>query len=182
MARLVHIAAAAAIAASLTACGGAAATAAPTPTPVVIYVTQAPTATPSPTPRPTPTRAPTPAPTEEAHIITGVLTVYGFMNESTGCSPNKGYEDINDGTNVVVKDASERTIGTAALELWLDAPASYGVDKSAEYGAFPCVFKFEPQVPRSDFYHVTIGRRDGPTESYQELAGQGWEWDLSIGS
>jgi hypothetical protein len=116
--------------------------------------------------------AASPSPSAESHVVLGTVAVAGVQSLAgyNGCNATPGYEDVIDGSNVVVKDENGTTIAAATLKI-----LTFGGSPS------PCRFAFSAVVPRVAFYHVTIGQRDGPTISYDDLAKANWKWEMSLG-
>ena len=85
------------------------------------------------------------------------------------CAGNGGYDDIDMGALVVVRDASGQTIATSDL--------GWGRERD---GA--CRFDFEvPDVPKADFYEIEISHRGGLSYSYDEMEALGWDVAFSLG-
>lgn len=156
------------IAVFVAACGPAAASSPPSSAPSEVLAS-APAAT------------ATPEPTAESHVLAGIVLVDGFHKNSQ-CDTTSGFDDIEVGTNVVIKDGEGKVIATDGLALSAEDDQADFLAWDDSLGGFPCRFAFAAPVPKADFYHITIGRRDGPTSSYGDLAGLGWKWDLTLGS
>lgn len=90
--------------------------------------------------------------------VHGTISVPGGFNDNTlECTPDDGYGDISQGAQVVVEDATSKTVGVASL----------GTPTSA-LGV--CVFKFTVRVPPgSAFYKVTTGTRGGVQYTQAQL-------------
>lgn len=158
-----------AIALVVAACGGSASSLTPSATPSIPAVTAAPTAT--------------PAPTAEKHALAGVLLVDGFEDIKSGsCRVSDGYDDVDVGANIVIKDGNGKVLGTTDLRMSAKHDQADFLTYTEGVGGFPCRFAFAMPVPRADFYTITIGRRDGPTTSYADLVADDWTWDLTLGS
>lgn len=149
----------------------------PTPTP-----TPEPTPTPTPEPTPTPTPEPTPTPTPEptTYTLTGTFTLYDSderwgseFAKSLGiedCRGSGGYGDIREGLGVVVRDSQGAIIANG--DLGEGKPLSTTL----------CEFSFEvTNIPESDFYEVSVGRRGSVVYQRSELESQDWHLSLSLG-
>jgi hypothetical protein len=126
--------------------------------------------------------APTAAPTSEANTITGTVMLPGvtypvdvFKTNGT-CyhfGDNEPYAGVDTGTGIVIRDENNKTIGSAAL------PRG---DADPERPEPTLLVRLHGHVPKAAFYHIAIGRRDGPTESYESMVSRSWKWDLSLGA
>lgn len=111
------------------------------------------------------------------HQVTGSITVtdtsYYVSSSvvSTGihCYTTSGYDDVNQGTDVTVKDADGKLIALGALS------------EGMFLGNHSCKFTFEIEVANSDFYSFHIGNRDDVTYTKSELVGKNWRIDLTLG-
>lgn len=141
------------------------------------------TSPPTPSPAATPAPTQTPVPSAASHVLTGLVSVDGFEFPALGkCTPTAGFEDVNIGTNVVVKDGAGTIIGSGDLSLSPRAEPSDFTFYDDGSGGFPCRFTYTITVPEADFYHISVGRRDGPVNSAAQLVALGWVWDLALGS
>lgn len=86
-----------------------------------------------------------------------------------GCVAFGGYDDIQAGAQITVKDQTGTIIGIGELE------PIYTVDGDR------CVFVFSLDVPEATFYTLEMGRRGEQAYSRQDLEQAGWRVDLSIG-
>lgn len=77
-----------------------------------------------------------------------------------------------EGSQIVLRDESDDIIGTATTSSNLADP----VDS-------PCVVSFEiTDVPRAEFYTITIGSHEGPAWSFSQLEQQDFKPTLGLGS
>jgi hypothetical protein len=91
----------------------------------------------------------------------------------SGASVGSGYGDIGEGTQVVVKDPTGKIIATGALDS--------GTWKKGDIFV-ACVHAFTvTEVPKADFYTLSIGRRGEQTYSHADLQQRGWRIDLTLG-
>ena len=123
----------------------------------------------------------TPAPTQtpETFEIVGTVAldsgltgdrnfiIFEFQGEDL-CSGTGGFDDITAGMQIVVEDTSGRILGSATLD--------YGHVEDGD-----CVFDFSIQVPRSEFYTLTSGRRGSLTYSFEDLENSNWGVALTLG-
>jgi hypothetical protein len=92
--------------------------------------------------------------------VTGDLTLSGAggASDGTSCRGTGGYDDIDEGTDVVVSDAAGKTLAIGRLRA--------GTTKDGD-----CVFPFTvSRVPKSEkFYGVTISHRGTLNYTRQDL-------------
>lgn len=122
--------------------------------------------------------------------ITGSLTVAAESDSSTywkvsrkeigvecsgsGGATNGGYTDIDEGSQVTVKDESNKLIATGNLGKGATADIGFG-------GA--CVFPLSVvNVPVATFYTIEVGTRKGITYSAKEMQDKNWQVNISLGS
>ncbi len=74
-----------------------------------------------------------------------------FTSDGTSCSGTNGYDDMNAGGQVVIKDASGSVIATTSLSAGKANPQAPDID---------CVFSFQVTVPDTAFYQVSAGHRN----------------------
>lgn len=87
------------------------------------------------------------------------------------CYGAGGYEDIQAGMSVTIRDGQSNILATGHTE--------NGIQESS---SVTCVFKFQVvNVPKSDFYSVEVGHRGQLNYSYEEIKKKNWEVSLSIG-
>lgn len=116
----------------------------------------------------------------EKHTVSGTMTVYaGTLGYKFGefCSGRGGYDDIQVGTNVTIKDGTGTIIGTGSLGRGR-AAEPVGVENYA----LGCEFSFRvPDVRKAAFYEVEVSHRGGLTFSYDELKTKGWFVRATLG-
>jgi hypothetical protein len=129
------------------------------------------------------TAEPTPEPTPEAFTIDGTFTLYADEDSiitQTGeggpnviaCAGSGGYDDIEAGLGVVVRNEDGTTIGTGELtQEGLDDPGS----------ETECTFAFSIDVPEAEFYSIEVGSRGELTYSAAEMEDQGWRVSFELG-
>jgi len=106
-------------------------------------------------------------------LVTGSITVrdtdqaYLF---GSSCRTDGGYDDIQAGTNVVVKDGQGAIIGVGSLE-----------DGQAD-SAFDCRFNFSLEVKGSEFYSFEVANRGELSYSRADLEANGWNVAFSLGN
>lgn len=105
-------------------------------------------------------------PFDRSVLVTGELVLEGsgikYGYTSADCVGTGGYDDIHEGTQVVISDAEGKTIAVGGL---LEGRAT-GV------GIRPtrCTFAFSVKAPAGeDFYGVSVGRRGTTTYSAERL-------------
>lgn len=120
-------------------------------------------------------------------VLTGLsYTTDGRLLAGTECTAVRGYDDVDENSQVRITNEAGATIATAALSTGhTDIEAivkrySYGVPtKNAAAG---CVFVFTAtDVPNAKFYTVEIGDRKGLTYSYDEMVSMGWKPGFTLG-
>lgn len=124
-----------------------------------------------------------PTATPESYTIEGVFTLRdpgsillfgaGPGARPDSCAGNGGYDDVEPGLQVVVRDGEGSTLGTGRLAYDHDA-------HEASRDVCPLVFGV-PGLPRSDFYAVEVGRRGELVYSFDELEAAGWEVQATLG-
>jgi hypothetical protein len=107
------------------------------------------------------------------HQVRGTLSLYAdaptWMSTGDTCSGTGGYDDIDVGAGVVVRDGSGQLLGTSQLE-------------SGRYEAGACTFEFVVRdIPDADHYSVRVGSRGGLEYSHDEMVDNGWTVDASLG-
>jgi hypothetical protein len=103
-------------------------------------------------------RGGTVGPLAEKHTITGSLS-------ATECGG--GFDIAN--ASVEIRDETDKLIGAGTTT------------GNQTQGAVGCVVNFSiPDVPKAQFYQVTIGSHGGPTYSYGEMKAAGWNLDLTL--
>lgn len=110
-------------------------------------------------------------PEPSALALKGTISVPSGLENRTdggsGCLPTRGYEDVDYGTQVTIKDASGKIIATGEL--------GYGTKSGDRVpfnsgSAFPCAFPFTASVPPgSDFYQIEVSSRGAVTFTSDEL-------------
>lgn len=114
----------------------------------------------------------------------------------TGCSGQGGYSDFAAGMNVTVKDGDGKIIGVGVTENLSasDVPASASDTLPGDADEFrvagqvarakrftQCWLKFEVPVKKADFYQIEAGHRGGLSYSYDDLKGQNFFVQLTLG-
>jgi serine/threonine-protein kinase len=109
------------------------------------------------------------------HTIRGEFTLTDdslrYVTATRVCIGGGGYDDLQAGAQVRVKDASGTVIGTGSLK------------GGSSIGGRKCVFLFEVEnLPQSDFYSIEVTHRGGISYSYEELEARDWKVSLTIGN
>lgn len=109
------------------------------------------------------------------HELTGQLSLSASaaddLSVGDSCSGENGYDDIQPGAPMTVVDRTGKTLATAALS-------------EGTFDGASCVFDFTfHQVPNADEYVVDLANsiRGGQTFSRDELAGDNWHIQLTLG-
>lgn len=96
----------------------------------------------------------------------------------TSCYGAGGYEDLRQGAAVIVKDDKGATVATGRLGEGTNLIPAGATARDASEG---CRFQFEvPDVPKRDFYEVSVTHRGGVTKSYEELTADDWQVQLTL--
>lgn len=127
--------------------------------------------------------------------VSGTFTLKGIDNTeggATDCHGTGGYSDFRPGMNLTVKDGAGQVVGVGAAQSFTEADLRdsdtvttdpmelAGVDAKL-LAASQCWLKFTVPVKRSDFYQVEAGHRGGITYSFDDLEGQDWFVQLTLG-
>jgi hypothetical protein len=111
----------------------------------------------------------------EQHILSGTVllvdSTYLGLDPGSPCTGQGGYDDLGNGTQVVLTDEKGGTLSTGRLS-------------PGQFDGLGCTFSFAlEEVTRSDFYGLTVGSgsRGELQYSYEELADGDWSVQLSIG-
>lgn len=143
--------------------------------------TPAATSPPSPVPTAVTTTLPTFVATEETHTVTGQFLL-GYADKmdlsAGGCSGTGGYDDIRDGTGVVVRDEIGTTVATGELVF-----AEFQGEQAQGLAFGRCLFRFTVLgIPRASFYSFEVSHRGALTYSYPELVAMDWAVSFELGT
>jgi hypothetical protein len=111
------------------------------------------------------------------HSIGGMmtLTTAGLVTSGTQCSGKDGFDDMRSGTQVLVKESSGKVIAQGALRGG-SHPAG------AKYASVICEFPFTvDNVPDSDFYLISVGKRGEISHTRHEMEASGWTAGFTLG-
>ncbi len=103
--------------------------------------------------------------------IRGALTISRFKANPSYplCVGSGGYNDIAEGSNVVIRDSSGQIVGASKLDFGMAVGSV-------------CRFEFAvTNIPESSFYSVEVGRRGALTYSQDQLKANGWRVDAVLG-
>ena len=132
------------------------------------------------------------------HTIQGNLTLKEMeLGVSTGgyCSGKEGYQDIEQGGDIAIKNSKGEIIGNASLTAGKYIDVEESLSSEAEKAkwkelnasrdlpsAFFCRFDFTVEnIPETNFYFIEIGHRKGPTYSLEDMNNKGWKMNLTLG-
>ena len=112
----------------------------------------------------------------EQHTVSGTVLVLDAaasydLEPGDECYGEDGYDDVNDGAQVVIADEDGTTLSTGRLS-------------PGEFDGLGCVFSFTLEdVSRADFYALNVaGENRGELQySYDELAKDDWSVELTLG-
>lgn len=109
-------------------------------------------------------------------------SIEGAGNSDGVCRGAGGYEDLGEGTQVVVRNESGEVIATGALGAGSLPLSEDNSPTTTSYDWSPCTFPIEvTDVPDAEFYTVEVSHRGGLTYSAAELEGLDWQPQLTIG-
>jgi hypothetical protein len=120
----------------------------------------------------------------ETHTITGYFTVrqqgINFLGQCTGSG---GYDDIQAGTQVTVRDAGGQIIAVGSLGPGvahddMGTPMTSDDPIESPMCVFPILVR---DVPDSDFYAIEVSHRGELTFTRAELESLNWEVRFSLG-
>ena len=98
----------------------------------------------------------------------------GVFHSGNKCHGTGGYDDLQQGASVTVKNEAGSIIATTSLDDGVSDPA---------YPTVACDFSFVvPNVPDAKFYTVEVSHRGALTYSKDQLTANGWKVEASIGS
>lgn len=130
-------------------------------------------ASPSPTEIPTPSPSPTPEPTPSTSELTVSLDLKDpgtWVEGELECAGEGGYDDIQEASQVVVRDGAGAVLATADLGIGLHILPD------------TCSFITKiPDVPLVPFYAVEISHRGELVYSRAEMEAKGWSVHLTLG-
>lgn len=113
----------------------------------------------------------TPAWADDTHKVRGTftLTESAVHTRDGQCVGSGGYDDLNSGTQVVVRNDRGRILATTRL-----GPGTL-------HGGFACKWAFTLRVPESGFYSFEVSHRGELTYSKRQLERKHWRVAFSLG-
>ena len=135
---------------------------------------------------------------DKKHTILGNVTLDQIeIGVSPGghCSGEDGYQDVEQGGDIAIKNSKGEIIGNASLTAgkYIDVeeslPSEAEKAKWKEWNAskdsrsaFFCRFDFTVEnIPETNFYFIEIGHRKGPTYSLEDMKNKSWKMNLILG-
>lgn len=120
---------------------------------------------------------PTATPKPKTYALTGTFTLFDSDEnwdreyyQQFGCQGSGGYGDVAQGLDVIVRDGQGEIIANGDL------------GKGKPLTATSCEFPLKvTDIPESDFYEVSVGRRGSTVYRRSELENQAWYLELSLG-
>lgn len=117
------------------------------------------------------------------HTITGTLELRGersgmyrdMMVIDGNCLGYGGYDDIQPGAAVTIRDGDDKTIAIGRLEIGSFEPVGTKTGKCT----FPFTVENVPDVP---FYSVEVSHRGQVFASRADLEATNWRFDLALGN
>jgi tetratricopeptide (TPR) repeat protein len=104
-----------------------------------------------------------------------LINLYGIAGQNNNCFGTSGYQDIRGGTQIIIKDGSGKVLAIGKT--------SNGRRYAGQYSQHICRFTFKiSNISRTNFYSIKIGRRGEIFYSYQDLAKQNWNVNLTLGA
>jgi hypothetical protein len=134
-----------------------------------------------------------------SYTINGILALGPYDGTPNNCYGQGGYSDIKGETSVTIKDGTGKIIAVGKTSLgYMIMKDSYGVGKtiairddvmnypSKDYGLtdFRAVCNFEftvNNIPKSDFYVISVGNRGDMNYSFDEMQKENWVVSLGLG-
>lgn len=123
----------------------------------------------------------------DTHALTGTVSVPGFstmMKAQKGekCFPQDGYDSVQSGATLTVKDEAEKVVATGQLAAGAFAEnGSQGRYLDQDASEATCRFSFEAEVPDDvKFYTVGISGVGDQTFSHATLEAKSWHITLSV--
>jgi hypothetical protein len=105
------------------------------------------------------------------YTIHGTFTLIDYQSAENSCIGTGGFDDISDGTQVVVTNTNGTVIGQGSLE------------SGSQKEMVTCVYDFTVSgLPRATFYGVTVSHRGEQNYSFERLAQTGWKVRLDLSS
>lgn len=93
------------------------------------------------------------------------------------CVGEEGFDDIQEGAQVVIRDGDGTTIANSAL-----GPGEATSDSTGPGSLWYCVFAFSVEVPAGEpFYSVEVSHRGEVTYSAEEMEAADWVVSLELG-
>lgn len=132
----------------------------------------------------------------ESQRLRGYFTLLSSDDVSgdlSDCSGTGGYDDVDAGVSVTIRDQGDNIVGSATLE---NAPIGDIAELIAEKENNPvseveatlhdvdgewCILIWEAKVEKADFYDVQVGKRGKISYSRAELAEADWIVATSLG-
>jgi len=115
------------------------------------------------------------------YTITGefILLDSDIGGSISNCYGTGGYSDIRANMAVTVKDGTGNILATETTGIGR-APDTFTYKSKVLF--VTCQFDFSINVPKADFYSISIGRRGELNYSLEEMKANGWKVSLSLGS
>ncbi len=110
-----------------------------------------------------------PAQAASTHVLTGTITLEDTFRDTRDCTGSEGYDDIQRGAQVTVRDAKNKLI--ASGQLGPGSPDKFGF----------CAFAFKFKIPEATFYTIEVAHRGGLTYSAKKLAKQKYAVIFTLG-
>ncbi len=107
-----------------------------------------------------------------------------LLPQGSPCVAGSRYKDIVEGTEVTIRDGNNGIIADGTITGSGLTDIEMVVDMNGEGPQLPgrCIFPFmASNVPKTKFYKIELGQRDGPTFSYDDMTSEGWKPRLTLG-
>jgi len=129
--------------------------------------------------------------TKTVHGTYTLFDVDGVDGTASDCYGDGGYDDVEEGLQVVVRNGDDKLLATTHLENSAGRTVSEVLGSSSSYSSYgrtlvECKFTFEAKVPADEkFYAFTTGgsdRRGKLLYSKDEMEQKDWTVHISLGS
>jgi hypothetical protein len=120
-------------------------------------------------------------------VASEFYTSYGESPEEVSkTSECESYDSVREGTGVKIRDAKRKVIGTSILK-WkvidvrrTEGPIPYEPGSILPYEGICALVAVVPNLPKTSFYEVLLGKVDGGTYSFSDLSKKKWKLALTL--
>lgn len=131
---------------------------------------------------------------EETKTVQGTYTLFDFDGVSgtaSNCYGDGGYDDVEEGLQVLVRNGDDKLLATTSLENSVGRTVADVLGEKTSYSSFTrtlveCTFTFTAKVPAGEkFYAFSTGgneRRGKLMYSKADMEEKDWKVSISLGS